>query len=594
MQEIRELSLTYFKKYLSDISDILGKESLRTLVLIVSLFLLLAMFDVLGIGFIVAFIGFFLGDNSETVKFIYPILEFFGGNGEFDRNLLTIGGLLIALYLLKTGLAMAINVYIIHFGFRQQVRLRTCLINAYFHMPYQSTLGKNSASLIYSIVNLTAQFTSGVLLVGLKMISDLVLGGLIVIFLFLNEPGILLVMLGILLLVAWVFDKYFRERLRKKGELEVVAQESLTKSIQESAQGVKEIRTLGIQKEFIDRVSDFSEQYAEAGKFVAAIQTFPKYFLEFVVVSFIVGTAVVLVYAGQTLPNIGTTLSLFGVAALRLLPAVNSSLTGLASLRTFRFATGKLKEGLEEDKQGRKLPNTVISSDAPNIEEEHAFRSLKIENLGFRYSGANEEILTNVSLGISAGDVVGISGPSGSGKTTLIDLILGLLEPSTGEIYVNDQPLVSMKSVWQRHVTYLSQAGFLIDGSLFENITMGVKGRLGAKQDLVSILDRVQLADFYNGLPNGLNTLVGERGSRVSGGERQRVSLARALFFQRDILVMDESTNALDEETERNLLAELAYIKGKGTVIIVSHKPSVLENCDYVFCVNSGRVTLDS
>jgi ATP-binding cassette, subfamily B, bacterial PglK len=214
--------------------------------------------------------------------------------------------------------------------------------------------------------------------------------------------------------------------------------------------------------------------------------------------------------------------------------------------------------------------------------------------MGFKYSGAIEETLTNVSLKISAGDVVGISGPSGSGKTTLIDLILGLLEPSTGEIYLNGQPLVSMKSVWQRHVTYLSQTGFLIDGSLFENITMGVKDRLAENHDLTPILDRVQLADFYKGLPNGIDTLVGESGARISGGERQRVSLARALFFQRDILVMDESTNALDEETERSLLAELEYIRGKGTIIIVSHKPSVLEICDYVFRINSGRVTLEA
>ena len=182
-------------------------------------------------------------------------------------------------------------------------------------------------------------------------------------------------------------------------------------------------------------------------------------------------------------------------------------------------------------------------------------------------------------------------GGSGAGKTTLIDVILGLLEPQTGGVLYNGQPMdFNRMREWRSQVAYLPQQVFLIDDTFRRNIALGLDENEIDDVRVVMAAEQAQLADLIKGLPDGIETVLGERGIRLSGGQRQRVALARAFYHQRDVLVLDESTSALDNETEREVVREISQLKGSNTMIVIAHRLTTLQHCDRIYRLDAGCI----
>ena len=218
------------------------------------------------------------------------------------------------------------------------------------------------------------------------------------------------------------------------------------------------------------------------------------------------------------------------------------------------------------------------------------FQTIELKNVQFSYPDTNKPAINNISLKIKSGDSIGLVGLSGSGKSTLVDILLGLLEVDKGGIFYNNKPLSECLLQWQAQVAYLPQEIFLMDNTLKNNIALGVEDDCIDLDRLNLAIKKAKIKELVSQLPHGVNTSVGEGGVRLSGGQRQRVALARAFYYNKSVLVMDESTSALDYETEREIVNEIKQLKGRVTLIVIAHRLSTIEHCDRVYRLDDGRI----
>ena len=218
------------------------------------------------------------------------------------------------------------------------------------------------------------------------------------------------------------------------------------------------------------------------------------------------------------------------------------------------------------------------------------FKSLELKNVDFSYDISSHKSLNNVSIKIQKGQSIGIIGKSGSGKTTLIDLLLGLLTPVKGEIFFNDKNILNSKSDYLNgRVAYIPQQVFLLDDSLICNISLSDKNDSNLSK-VMEAAKQARLLELISRLPNGLDTKIGESGVRVSGGERQRIALARALYYNQDVIIMDEATSALDTDTEKKVINEISNLKVNKTLILIAHRLTTLKNCDMIYKLENGKI----
>ena len=217
---------------------------------------------------------------------------------------------------------------------------------------------------------------------------------------------------------------------------------------------------------------------------------------------------------------------------------------------------------------------------------------IHLQNISYSYPKSKSESVKNINLKIKKGELLGIVGKSGSGKTTIIDIILGLLYPTTGTISIDKNLIDTRNLIWRSLFGYVQQDIFLIDDSLKKNIALGVAEEEINYQNLQYAINSAQLSNFVDSLPLKVETNVGEKGVKISGGQRQRIAIARALYFRPSVLILDEATSALDIETEKNVMESISNLKGKCTIIIISHRLSILDNCDRVFKLEKDKLEL--
>jgi len=272
----------------------------------------------------------------------------------------------------------------------------------------------------------------------------------------------------------------------------------------------------------------------------------------------------------------------FGVASMRLAPSVSQILHAITQIKYGQHTVDLLYSDLcklSEISPGRK---------DEKLNDSNIFKYIEFKNVSFLYPNTKTTVISNASIRINSGDSIGFVGGSGSGKTSVIDLILGLLEPQDGLILYNGDPMQNHIREWRSKVAYLPQEVFLTDDSLRSNIAMGEYPE-DINDDLIyQALLQADLSGFVRQLPEGIDTILGERGSRISGGQRQRIALARAFYNRRDVLIMDESTSALDDDTENEILNEIKRLKGRKTIIIIAHRLSTLKHCDRIFHLKNG------
>ncbi len=578
-------------RFFSQFFYLLGPGS-RKLPFLILIFLIASMLDLLGLSLIGPYVALVVSPEPADSVFLKILVK--AGLPQEHQILVTALGLtLFIVFAIKAIAAIGIHWVIIRFSQRQQLRLRSYLMRAYQALPYTEYLCRNSSEYIHNIQVLTTQF-SEVVRILLRTASDGIVAIVIVCLLARTNGLALMLLVALLGSVVVGYDRLFRKNMTAYGQKYNFANTQMVQGIHEGIRGFREIRILGCEGHFLEKVEKNAHHAIRYHTRQLVTQQAPWYLLEWIMVSFIVLLVVGAPMVEKSAESLLPTLGIFGVAALRLVSLANLLSTSLIQLR---FASDHLSRLTHDLRQLEQLDNLTSSATEKKASESadtasvpEKFRVLTINDLSYRYPSAKINALKDVSMQIHAGDSVGVVGRSGAGKTTLVDVLLGLLEPDTESITFNDRPLKSALEEWHSQVAYLPQEVFLMDDTLKRNVALGVADGAINEVLLRNALIRARLDEVAQQLPSGVDTAIGEHGARLSGGQRQRVALARAFYHQRRVLVMDESTSALDNETEKEIIEEIKLLKGEITLIVIAHRLTTVEHCDRIYQLEHGRV----
>ena len=486
------------------------------------------------------------------------------------------------------------NAYLSRLAFLQakfvaekQCSLTRRLFSAYMRAPYAFHLKHNSAELQNTSVLQAFSGIPKLMSAGLVMLAELLVLIMLSTLLLIVRP-LPTIAVGVLVgSLALVFYRAVRRRLDSLGRGQIQSSEDAIKWLNQAFGGMKETKAFRLEKFFIEELASTTKVRSENQYQFTAISQLPRFFIETMMVCVLFVLVIVMLLQGYDNDALLSGLVLFGAVAFRVMPSGNRIATNLGTLKYFLPAVEPvcrdltLLEGIEEarpDQQGGDwAPARLGLSNA-----------ITVERVSFTYPDSGEAVLKDVSLEIKKGTSVAIVGPSGSGKTTLVDLLLGLFEPETGRIVVDGADIGENLSAWRGMVGYVPQNVYLCDDSVRRNIAFGVPDDEIDGDRMRSVLAAAQLDSVVEGMPEGLDTKIGERGIRLSGGERQRLGIARALYRGPAVLVLDEATSSLDYGTENEVTRALEGLKGSVTIIVVAHRLSAVKGCHEIYSLRSG------
>jgi ABC-type multidrug transport system fused ATPase/permease subunit len=551
-------------------------------VVLLGLMIIGMVLEMLGIGLVIPAIALLMQDDlAVRYPVVAPVLARLGNP---SPQALIVGAMLglSCAYLAK-------NLFLTFFAWRQmrfafgvQAHLSQLLFTTYLRQPYTFHLQHNTAQLIRNTINEVQQLWLLVLLPGMVILSEgMVLLGIASLLLVVEPLGALIVVL-VLSIATWGFHRWTRAHITAWGEARQYHDGLRIQHLQQGLGGAKEVKLLGREGDFLAQYHVHNVQSARMGQFQSTLQQLPRLWLELLAVLGMTTLVLTMLAQGRDMSNVVPTLGLFAAAAFRLMPSVNRVLSAVIS---FRYGLPVINTLHEELKLFIPEPVAQDNNGTPAFE-----REIYLTNIIYAYPNASVPALNGLSITIQKGESVGFFGPSGSGKSTLVDVVLGLLTPNAGKVLVDGQDIQQNLRAWQDQIGYVPQFIYLTDDTLRRNVAFGLPNEQIDDGAVNRAIKAAQLEEFVAGLPDGLETIVGEQGVRLSGGQRQRIGIARALYHDPLLLVLDEATSALDTATERSVMDAVCALRGDKTLIIVAHRLSTVEQCDRLFRLELGRV----
>lgn len=539
----------------------------------------LALLDTAAITLILPLVDLLTGSSTDS-GLITQISGLFG-DPDPQRLTLILAVTVVALFIIKDVGSIVYSWWFAGFKSLERVKLQTRLLSHFLYSPY-TTISRRSSSDMLRILNEAVAQVFGSAVYGLMSMITNVTSILAIIFaLMIAAPLPTLAVVIYFGIAAVLYFNVIKPIASRSGIASARASMDGYTTALAALGGLKELNIRDTQPFFVERYRDASLRGALAGRTAEFLGGLPRYILE---ILFIIAVGLFFVLgADQTSRSTVGLLSLFVAGGFRVLPSINGLLGNLAQ---FRFGRPYLDIVHAEVMESRRVEATRKPAGPPlKFAEE-----IRIDDLTFRYPSGDRDVLSNVSLTIPHRTSFALVGSSGAGKTTLADLILGLHDPTGGRIAVDSVDIANHKRRWQKNVGYVAQDIFLLDGTLAENIAFD-QHREDIDEVLLSkTVAQAQLDELVAELPQGVDTQLGERGTRLSGGQKQRVGIARSLYRQPKLLVLDEATAALDNETERRITQTIAALQDQMTVIIIAHRLSTIKHCDQIAFLKAGRV----
>ena len=573
------------KETIGKILDLLTPRERKSGAIVLAMVLIMALIETAGVASVMPFLAVLANPEVvETNRYLAQLYDALGFQStQAFLMALGIGSFLIVVFgaFFRLGTQYALQ----RWAHMRRHSVSQRLLAGYLRQPYEFFLNRNTADLSKSILSEVEELTQKVFQPGIQLIAygitALILIGLLVVM----DPWIALVVTGIVggsyiliyVAVRGLLGRIGRDRASANRERFIAANEVLG--------GIKDIKVLGGEEVYLDRFRGPSVRFSKHQASSAVIGLVPKHLIEAIGFGGVLALAIYLMTTRADLSGVLPILGLYAFAGYRLLPAAQQIFAAVSKLR---FGWGAI-EVVHGDLvvTARARPSTERAGAGPpaSIRE-----TLRFEDVSYTYPGAEAPTLKHLQVDIPRNRSLGIVGSTGAGKTTFVDLLLGLLTPSSGNVLVDGRPISTVGiRRWQRAIGYVPQHIFLTDASIAENIALGIAAG-DIDHDRISTVARVaQIDAFVQELPRGYATLVGERGVRLSGGQRQRIGIARALYHNPELLVLDEATSALDGVTEAAVMEAIAALQGGKTIIIVAHRLSTVRSCDLILMIEDGR-----
>lgn len=543
-----------------------------------------ALFETLGISLIIPFISVVAAPDSiikqPILAYFYNLLNLKTSN-EF---LILLALLLVFLYAFKSAYMFMMYKLQYRFVYNNQMRLSAKLMDCYLKKSYEYHINKNTAEIVRSVTSDVARLfglVSNALLLLTEVLIVICLGT----FLAVVEPFMTLATLALLGVALLVFIVMYRKILTEAGEKNQASYGMMIKWINQGLGGIKEIKVMRREHFFIDAYSNAANKYAETQRKSSFLTQAPKLFIEPVCICGMLIIISIMLYSGRDISAMLPQLAAFAVAAFRIMPSFNR-ITVYYNGVVFHVAAIDLVYRDLRDNEKISRPNADDGEDIRLLPDD----TISIEHLTYQYPNSMTDVIKDACFGIPINKSIAIIGPSGAGKTTFADILLGLLPPTAGSITVDGKNIHKNTSQWSKKIGYIPQGIYLCDDTVKNNVAFGLPECEIDEDKVWQVLEKAQVKDFVDSLPETINTMIGERGIRLSGGQRQRIGIARAFYNDPDILVLDEATSSLDDDTEAAVMDAIDVLRNEKTLIIIAHRMSTIKNCDMVFKIENNNV----
>lgn len=574
---------------------LLDKKQKHKMVLLVFLMLIGAVLETLGVSMILPVMSVVMEENAvQKHAYLQVICDLFHIAYDDTRTLMI---------LVMVGLIVIFAVKNVFLFFQQKVQLKFVYTNQFatsrrmminfMERPYEYYLNadtsviqrsitsdvNNMYGLILSLLQLVSEGIVFVCLIAVSLVSDVMM-----------SITVALLLVVVLAIIKWVLKPI----MRKAGEENQDYYSGLYKWIDQSVMGIKEIKIANKENYFINEYAKCGEGYVNAVQRYNLYNATPRLLIETVALAGMIFYMMIQLLSGVQVTAILPQLTLLALVAMRLIPCANRINNHLTSISYFEPFFMGVSDNLQEEIRDESIDyNAASYQKKVEVQKLEIRHNIQLKDIVYKYPNTETLIFDRANMEIPIGKSVGIVGTSGAGKTTIVDILLGLLQIQSGEILADGVEVREHYKSFLKDIGYIPQTIFMIDSTIRKNVAFGVADEDIDDAKVWRALQEAQLDEFVRGLPDGLDTSIGERGIRISGGQRQRIGIARALFEDPEVLVLDEATSALDNETEAAIMESINMLHGKKTLIIIAHRLQTIEKCDMVYRVEKGQVTIE-
>ncbi len=576
-------------KNLKKIFYLLSPKERKKAFFLLALTLIVAFLDMLGVASILPFIALLNNPNLlETnifLNYIYQLSKILGVSN--SQEFIIVFGVLVFLFLMITVFLRAfVNYYNVSFAYLSECNISKNLIEGYLRQPYSWFIDKNTVDLGKKILSDVNKVVHGCILT----LGDIIIQGTLILALFTlliaTEPVLASAVLLFLFFFYLLFFYLIKNNLFHIGNQSIDANTGRFIILNEVFSGLKLVKTSGLEKIYVNSFAKLSRIYAYNQSKLRFITQSPRILIEIVAFGGVILLMLILMLSGKQFSSIISIITLFVFAGYRLIPALQTVFYSASQIRFTKSLLNLLYEDLKSldssnnsESEGVMLKNVIIK------------KFIKLNNINYTYPNSQIKKLININLEIPVLKKVAIIGVSGSGKTTLVDIILGLLEPNQGTLVIDDIIITNAnKRSWQKNIGYVPQKIYLSNSSIESNIAFGSDLNEINRENVEEAAKIADIHDFIKKLPHGYSTNLGEQGIKISGGQQQRIGIARALYSKPQVLILDEASSALDNFTENVVSKNISSLKNKMTIIVIAHRLETLKDFDNIFLLEKGEL----
>ncbi len=549
---------------------------------LIFLFLISGGIDLLGLSLIAPYISFLIEGNDSIFIEKVRSLDFLK-DLDIKELIIFLSLIIFIIFFFKFIFALLIRFLIAKFSFNCRRKLQIKLLKSYQEMEYKFFNLKGSNEFIKNVRELSADCTI-TLDSGLKILSESIILVSIFIYLVIMNPLTFLTLLFVVGISFVIHNIFIKPRTIILGKKRVLALDLIYQAVNEGLRYLKEVRVLNKEKYFQNTMNKGTEDVYLSDLKTNIILAYPRYFFELLIVGLIIFFVILGLGEGQISKSLLPSLGIFAVAGVRIIPSVSTIAHGLIMINYKYFAIDVIFQDLIISKKNRNGSINLIEERYENVNE------IEFRDISFKYENAKNTIFENLSLKIKKNECIGIIGGNGSGKTTLVDLLLGLLKPTSGSIYINNK--LNNFNKFSHLLGYIPQEHLIVSDKIIKNITLENEEENVDKIKLKNSLQSSNLIDFVKSLEEGLSSEIGKNGLKLSGGQYKKIAIARLFYHNREVLILDEATNSLDEESETIVIEELKRLRKDKTILIISHNQKPLEICDKIYKIDNKRLRL--
>ncbi len=502
-------------------------------------------------------------------------------------------GALIALYVVKNAYLLFQTYVQNTFVTRNRNRMISRVMREFLNRPYEEYLGADIPT-VFRLTDSDIPNAFQLILVMIQMVTEIVVAGFLCIVLVLVSPVMSLFIFCIFLGMTLMITKVLKPRLNAIGHKNQQIQSRIAKWRIQSIYGLKDVKVLHREEFFVRNYYESGAIGADVARNYAVFNNLPRLLIETIFMASMLLFIMLYMLRGGNITVLIPQLSAFAVAGIRVMPGTNRINTYLSEIAYSQPCLDYLYENLTANMKmdvNGSVTGLARGGGAQTQEvRTHLQDKIVLDHITYAYPNTEKNIFTDAHMEVKKGQSVGIMGPSGAGKSTVVDILLGLLRVQAGTITCDGVNIFDNYADWLSKIGYIPQSIYLIDESIRDNIAFGIDADKIDDRRIWEVLEEAQLKEFVEELPEGLDTTIGDRGVRISGGQRQRLGIARALYHNPEILVFDEATSALDNDTEKAVMDAINNFHGRKTMVIIAHRLNTIAKCDVIYKVDGEKI----